>query len=272
MHGRTVLVTGATDGIGIVTALHLARLGAHVIVHGRNAERVTRTAAMIRKDAGPASASELVADLSSLHEVRTAAATLLERYPAIHVLLHNAGVYMTERVLTVDGHETTFAVNHLAPYLLTGLLLDRVKASGRGRIVTVSSMVHVRAKLAFDNLQGERQYSGYAAYGLSKLANAMFTWELAERLRGTDVMATCLHPGVIATKLLATGFPGSGGASVESGAMTSVHLASSPAVEGISGAYFVGKHQAEPSPLVHDADQRLRLWEVSEKLVGGSHA
>jgi NAD(P)-dependent dehydrogenase (short-subunit alcohol dehydrogenase family) len=272
MHGRTVLVTGATDGIGKATALQLARLGAHVIVHGRNAARTTRAANELTKEAGAGAASELVADLSSLHEVRKAAATLLDRYPAIHVLLHNAGVYMPERVLTVDGYETTFAVNHLAPQLLTGLLLDRVKASGRARIVTVSSMVHVRARLDLANLQGEREYDGYRAYGLSKLANVLFTWELAERLRGTDVTATCLHPGVIATKLLATGFPGSIGASLDSGAATSVYLASSPDVEGVSGAYFADKKRSVPSPLAEDAEVRRTLWDVSEKLVGGSDA
>jgi NAD(P)-dependent dehydrogenase (short-subunit alcohol dehydrogenase family) len=203
--------------------------------------------------------------------VRTAAASLIERYPAIHVIVHNAGVYMTGRVLTGEGFEMTFAVNHLAPHLLTGLLLGHLRKSGRARIVTVSSMVHMRAKIDFENLQGEKHYDGYSAYGLSKLANVLFTLELAERLRGTDVTATCLHPGVIATKLLRAGFGSSQGGSVESGAQTSVYLVSSPDVEGVTGAYFVDKKQATPSPLASDAALRRRLWEVSDALVGGIH-
>ncbi len=192
----------------------------------------------------------------------------MSRFPRLDVLLHNAGVFMKELRLTVDGYETTFAVNHLAPFLLTHLLSGLLRQSAPARIVTVSSITHVNCPWDFDNLQGEKRYDGRNAYSLSKLANVLFTVEVAQRLHGSGVTATCLHPGVVATKLLRAGFGGMSAASTDRGAETSVYLAVSPEVEGVTGKYFMNKREAEPSPLVRDVTIRTRLWELSERYTG----
>ncbi len=211
MKDRVVLVTGSTDGIGRETALELARLGAEVIVHGRSAEKASAVADAIRRDTGNASVAFLSADLSDLEQVRAMAAALQSRWSVLHVLINNAGTYMNHRVLTPAGLEVTFTVNHLAPFLLTTLLLDLLKKSAPSRVINVSSVAHQRGGLDFANLQGEKHYEAYSAYSVSKLANILFTYELAERLNGTGVTANCLHPGVITTKLLQKGFGSTGG-------------------------------------------------------------
>jgi NAD(P)-dependent dehydrogenase (short-subunit alcohol dehydrogenase family) len=175
---------------------------------------------------------------------------------------------MKELLLTVDGFETTFAVNYLASFLLTHLLSGLLRQSAPARIVTVSSTTHVNCRCEFDNLQGEKRYDGRNAYSLSKLANVLFTVEVAQRLHGSGVTATCLHPGVVATKLLRAGFGSMSAASTDRGAETSVYLAVSPEVEGVTGKYFVNKREAEPSPLVRDAAVRTRLWQLSERYTG----
>lgn len=267
MGSRVALVTGATDGIGKETALELARRGFQVIVHGRSRQKVDRVVEEIRKASGRNDVEGAVADFEKLDEVRAMAADVRARFPALHVLVNNAGVYMKERRETQEGHEVTFAVNHLAPFLLTNELLPLLKKSGHARIVNVSSMTHTGGELNFDDLMLTRGYSGYGAYSNSKLANVLFTLELAERLKGTDVTTNALHPGVVGTKLLRQGFGGFGGERPEEGARTSVMLASAPELEGVTGKYFSHGREAQMSAAARDADARRRLWTVSEQLV-----
>jgi retinol dehydrogenase-14 len=211
MQDKTILITGSTDGIGRQAALELAALGSRVIVHGRNASRGRTVVEEIQTATGNQNVDLIIADLSSQKQVRQLAAEVLKRYDRLHVLVNNAGVFMNERQVTEDGLETTFAVNHLAPFLLTNLLLDLLKKSAPSRVVTVSSVVHTRGKIDFDNLQAEKRFGSYSAYALSKLANVLFTYQLARLLEGTGVTVNCLHPGVVGTKLLRVGFdmPGS---------------------------------------------------------------
>lgn len=267
MKGKTVLVTGATDGIGKATALALGTLGAHVILHGRSAQRLSLAAGEIHAATG-SSADTLQADFSSLAAVRMCAEQILREFPRLDALVHNAGIFARHREVTPDGYESTLAINHLAPFLLTHLLEGFLRQSSPARIVVVSSITHVQSTLDFENLQGEKRYDGREAYSLSKLANAMFTVELAERLRGSGVTVNCFHPGVIATKLLRSGYGNMAAASPDRGAEQAVYLVASPDVEGVTGKYFVNGREARPSPLVHDASLRARLWRVSEQLCG----
>jgi NAD(P)-dependent dehydrogenase (short-subunit alcohol dehydrogenase family) len=268
MQDKIVLVTGSTDGIGKATARQLAAMGATVIVHGRNAERCRTTRDEIRAATRNPNVDVVVADLSSQAQVRQMAADISARYDRLHVLINNAGVIIHQRQITADGLETTFAVNHLAPFLLTHLLLDVLRRSAPARIVNLSSTVHYDAPLDFNNLQGERRYNGVEAYKVAKLGNVLFTFELAERLKGTGVSVNCLHPGVVATKLLEAGWGWSNGWSPAQGAALSVYLASSPEVENVSGNYFEGTSPGGASPKAKDAKLRRKFWEVSAKLVG----
>lgn len=265
MTTRVMLVTGATDGIGEETARELGRRGARVLVHGRNAEKTERVAKAIRDEGGEA--EPLLADFSSLRQVRALADSVRSRTQRLDVLLNNAGIYAHTRELTEDGLESTFQVNHLAPFLLTHELLPLLKASAPSRVVTVSSIAHRRGAIDPDDLQLERGFDGYQAYANSKLANVLFTFELARRLEGSGVTANCLHPGVIGTKLLREGF-GSDGASVEEGAATSVHLASSEDVAGVTGRYFVQSKEAPVAPPARDEALQRALWRESERLAG----
>ena len=272
MKDKIVLVTGSTDGIGKETALQLAALGATVLVHGRDAKRCQTTRDEIRETTGNSNVDFFVADLSSQKQVRQMAADIIARYDRLHVLINNAGVILLKRQLTEDGLETTFAVNHLAPFLLTHLLLDLLKKSAPARIINVSSTVHYDEQIKFDNLQGERDYYGLGAYKVSKLGNVLFTFELAERLKGTGVTANCLHPGVVATKLLGTGWGWTNGLSSAQGAALSVYLASSPEVEQVSGKYFEHTSPGGASPKANDLKLRRKFWEVSAKLAGIAEA
>jgi NAD(P)-dependent dehydrogenase (short-subunit alcohol dehydrogenase family) len=267
MQKKVVLITGATDGIGKQTALDLAAMSATVIVHGRTAQRARDAAQEIQRRTGNKNVDSVYADFSSLSDVRHLAADVKAKCKRLHVLINNAGVYMKERRTTNDGFEMTFAVNHLAPFLLTNLLLDLLKHSTPARIINLSSIAHTRAKLEFDNLQGEKQFDAYGAYALSKLGNVLFTNELAERLNGTNVTVNAVHPGVITTKLLRAGFSISG-SSVGEGAETSVYLASSPLVENVTGKYFVKKSEENSSAIAQDSQLRKKFWEVSCLLVG----
>ena len=237
MAGMTVLVTGGTSGIGRATAAGLAAMGAHVAIAGRDRERGEEAAREIHATSG-AQVDVFVADLSSQAEVRRLAGEVLGALPRIDVLVNNAGGYWNTRHVTADGLERTFALNHLAPFLLTDLLLDRLKAGGRARVVTVASGAHTMGRIDFDDLEGERSYSGSRAYNQSKLANVLFTYELARRLVGSGVTANALHPGVVRTSF---GADDPGGVqrllvpflrpfmkSPAQGAATSIHLASSP--------------------------------------------
>lgn len=257
----TVLVTGATDGIGLATARQLAARGLRVLVHGRTPAKAAAACRDIASDQPRASLEPVAGDFARMAEVVALAREVVGKAPALDVLINNAGVQMKARQVTADGFETTMAVNHLAPFLLTHHLLDAVKRAPAGRIVTVASMTHAGA-VDPDDFVRARGYSGYGAYAASKLANVLFTMALARRLAGTPVTANSLHPGVIATKLLRTGF-GLGGAPVEQGARTPVFLATALEVAGVTGRYFVDAREAAPSREAGDAALAERVWAAS---------
>lgn len=277
MKGKVVVVTGGSSGIGASAALELARRGATVVAVGRDEKRLKGVSEKIRA-VNPATAAEpLRADFASLSQVRGLAREVLERHPRIDVLVNNAGLVAGKRSLTEDGYELTFAVNHLAPFLLTNLLLERLIASAPARVVTTSSDAHRGGRIALDDLQAEHGWSSWRAYGSSKLANVLFTRALARRLEGKGVVANCLHPGVIRTRLgRGTALPirlGWSAASLffkspDTGAGTIVHLADSPEAGDVSGGYFVDSREARPSGRAQDDELGERLWEASEDLVG----
>ncbi len=266
MSGKTVLITGATDGIGKETAAQLADMGAGVIVHGRNAEKTEKVREEIVVRTGNSGVEIIVADLSAMANVRSLAAEIRSRFDHLDVLINNAGVYMKELIRTPDGFEMTFAVNHLAPFLLTNLLLPLVKASAPARVITVSSVAHGSARLDLDNLNAEKSFHGWGAYCISKLGNLLFTFELARRLAGSSVTANALHPGTIDTNMLQK--LGMNGRPVADGAETPVYLASSPEAAEISGEYFNHKRIAKPSDLARDEGLQKNFWEISSNLVG----
>ncbi len=264
------MVTGASSGIGRAAAIELVNSGTTVVPIGRDARR---TAAVARK----IGAEPIQADFSSLDEVRRVADLLLERHDRIDVLVNNAGLVAGRRTLTADGLELTMAVNHFAPFLLTNLLLDRLEASAPARVVTTASDAHRGGLLDVGDLNGERRWSAWSAYGTSKLANILFTRALARRLEGSGVVANCLHPGVIRTGL-ARGAPlpirlGWRAASIffgspRKGARTLVYLASAPAAADVSGGYFADSRLATPSVQAQDDELGEELWRQSERLVG----
>jgi retinol dehydrogenase-14 len=269
MTGKTVLVTGGTGGIGRATAVGLATLGARVGFTGRDKARTRAAATEIASESGNPAVDDFAADLSSQAEVRRLAAALLDAYPRLDVLVNNAGGFWNTRHVTVDGLEHTFALNHLAPYLLTDLLLDRLKASAPARIVTVSSNGHAMGKLNFDDLQSEKTYSGRVAYANSKLANIVFTYELARRLDGTGLVRTAFSaedPSKLLNFLIFLAGPS---AKVPAqGADTSIFLASAPEVEGITGRYFVDRKPKTSKKASYDTIAATRLWQVSAELTG----
>lgn len=268
MKGRTVLVTGSTDGIGKATAMELASRGAKVLMHGRNSEKGRAVLEEIRRRTGNDNLEFFKADFSSQREVQRLAAEVKESQDRLHVLINNAGTFSSQRRLTEDGLEMTFAVNHLAPFLLTHELLGLLEKSAPSRIVTVASVAHWNAKVDWNNLQGERRYDGFQAYALSKLGNILFTYALASQLQGqgTRVTANCLHPGVTRTKLLNAGFGDYPGATPEEGAKTSVYLASSPDVENVNGLFFENRRPARSSPQSYDRELQERFWQISMTL------
>lgn len=265
MASKNILVTGATSGIGRATALELARRGCRVLVHGRDEARCREVADECAKLSGEV-VPYLVADLASLTQVRSLAEDV-RTIGTLDVLVANAGVYLDDRLETVDGYEATFAVNHLAHFLLTNLLLDTLEQSAPSRVVVVSSQAHQAGRLDFNDLMHERSYDGYDAYADSKLANVMFTYALAKRLDAARVTANCLHPGSISTKLLHAGWHG-GGLPVERGAETPVYLSVSPDVEGVTAGYYVDEQPRRSSAESYDEGEQERLWEISERLVG----
>jgi len=278
MAGKTVLITGGTGGIGRATATGLAGMGARVAITGRDLARTKAAAAEIAAATGNPAVDAYAADLSAQTQVRGLAAEILQAYPRLDVLINNVGGFWAHRHVTADGLEHTFALNHLAPFLLTNLLLARLVASAPARIITVSSGAQSMGKIDFDDLQGQRNYSGQRAYSQSKLANVMFTYELARRLEGTGVTATVLHPGVVRT-----GF----GAEDPSpfwrvfipltrpfmktpaeGAQTPIYLACSPNVEGVTGTYFADRKPKATNKVSGDTTAAARLWQVSAELTG----
>jgi len=276
MRGRVCVVTGATSGIGRATTLALGRMGATIALVCRDPAR----GAAVRAEMPEADVAVYRADLASQREVRALAAELLARYPAMHVLVNNAGVVNLRHATTVDGIETVFAVNHLAYFLLTALLLDRLKASGPARVVNVASEAHRFARtIDFDDLGHERRYRGMRVYGHSKLANILFTYELARRLAGTSVSANCVHPGGVATGLgrnngriavVLTALLRPLLRTPEQGAATSIWVATSPAVDGLTGRYFKNCREARSSVVTYDVALARRLWDVSARMTGVS--
>jgi retinol dehydrogenase 14 len=277
MVGRTVLVTGGTAGIGRATALGLARMGAHLAICGRDRESTEGAAGEIRA-AGGGQVEVFVADLSSQSQVRRLADEVLQRLSRIDVLVNNVGGYWNTRHVTADGLERTFALNHLAPFLLTNLLWDRLSNSAPARVVTVASNAHAQGRIDFDDLQGERSYSGARAYSQSKLANVLFTYELARRLPATSVTANALHPGLTRTSF---GAEDPGGVqrrlvpflrpfmkAPAEGAATSIHLASAPELARVTGRYFAKGRPRRSSKASYDQAAGARLWQVSAELVG----
>jgi NAD(P)-dependent dehydrogenase (short-subunit alcohol dehydrogenase family) len=278
MAGRTVLITGGTGGIGKATAVGLAAMGAHVTITGRDAGRAETAAREIGAAAGGAEVDAFAADLSSQAEVRRLAAEVLARLPRLDVLVNNVGGYWNTRHVTADGLERTFALNHLAAFLLTNLLLDRLRETAPARVVTVASNAQAMGRIDFDDLQGKRDYSGARAYNQSKLANVLFTYELARRLRGTAVTANALHPGLVSTSFGAED-PGHAQRlfvpllrpvmkSPARGAGTSIHLASAPELEQVTGRYFANSRPRRSSSRSYDEDVAARLWQVSAEPVG----
>jgi NAD(P)-dependent dehydrogenase (short-subunit alcohol dehydrogenase family) len=260
------LVTGATDGIGLQTAIELAKKGARVLVHGRTEQKARLAAGSVKSQVPKAEVVPVWGDLSRLAEVRALAAQVQREAPVLDVLVNNAGVFMKERTLTPDGYETTLQVNHLAPFLLTELLLPQLKAAPQGRVVNVSSMAHARGRVTLDDLQSAKSYDGYGAYALSKLLNVHFTHELARRLEGTKVTTYVLHPGVIGTKLLRTGF-GMGGGDLESGARTSVYCATAPELAAVTGRYYSDARETSPAAHADKPELEKKLWDLSQQLV-----
>jgi NAD(P)-dependent dehydrogenase (short-subunit alcohol dehydrogenase family) len=283
MAGKTCLVTGATAGIGAVTAAALAGRGATVCIVGRSRAKCDATVAQIRRDSGNAAVDALVADLASQADIRRLAAEFRERYPRLDVLVNNAGGMFPTRQESVDGIEMTLALNHLAYFLLTNLLLDVLKSSAPARVVSVSSDAHrMPRRFNFDDPEGRKRYRGFAAYGQSKLANVLFTVELARRLAGTGVTANALHPGFVATSFFSSDAmkrptgrlmglaAGLFAIRPEEGAKTSIYLATSPAVADVTGGYFYRSQPAEPSPAARDDEAARRLWQLSEELTARS--
>ncbi|MDF1565769.1 MAG: SDR family oxidoreductase [Deltaproteobacteria bacterium] len=284
-NGKIMVVTGANTGIGYQTALALSRQGVRVLAHARTEAKAREAAERLATGAAAAAgreAGELVpvwGDFASLDEVENLAQQILSRAEKIDVLVNNAGAVFSPRQESRDGFELTFAVNHLATFLLTHRLLDRIKLSAPSRIVTLSSAAHQRGRLDLDDLQSTRRYTMFGAYGASKLANLLFSKELAVRLEGTGVTSNSVHPGVVFTRFGRDGDAGGGFdwlmgmakpflISPERGARTSVHVATAPELEGVSGEYFIRSKVARPSKSGRDAELAKALWEKTVELLG----
>ncbi len=279
MKGKAVIVTGANAGIGKAAALKLAELGAHVVMVTRDAARGQAAQQEIITTSGNTRVDLLLADLSSQQSIRQLAASIHQGYERIDVLLNNAGGVFGERRLTVDGLEQTFALNHLGYFLLTHLLMDMLKHSAPARIINVSSRAHTGGHINFDDLQSEKNYRAFAVYSQSKLANVLFTYELARRLVGTNVTANCLHPGFVNTRFGRDGdLSGILGhllgiispliaRTPERGADTAVYLASAPDLEHVTGKYYDTRKDTRSSAESYDQEMAKRLWAVSEQLV-----
>jgi len=278
LEGKEIVITGATDGIGRVTARELAKMGASVTIVARDAAKAQAVVKDLRTAAGHDRVGFVRADLSSQKSIRGAAETIKARLKRLDVLINNAGAMFSRRELSEDGIERTFALNHLGYFLLTNLLLDQLKASAPSRIINVASAAHAGAKINIGDLQGAKAYSGWRAYQQSKLANVYFTYELARRLAGSNVTVNALHPGFVASR-----FGNNNGGlsrvafsvaktffaiSEVNGARTSVYLASSPDLEGVTGKYFDSRRQVKSSPVSYDEQKWRELWRASEKLTG----
>jgi NAD(P)-dependent dehydrogenase (short-subunit alcohol dehydrogenase family) len=275
---KITLITGATSGIGQAAAQAIAAQGGRVVIAGRNAAKTEAVAAELRQASGNPAIDYLLADLSSLAEVRRLAAEFTTRYDRLDVLVNNAGAFFMRRQETVDGLEMTFALNHLSYFLLTTLLLDTLETSAPARVINVASAAESGAKVDWDDLQLRRRYRGFEAYALSKRFNLYFTYELARRLAGTGVTVNAVHPGSVATGIWANPFGRLGGLakpvtklmmrSPEQGAGTVVYLATSPEVDGVTGKYFYDRQARYSSRASQDPDDAQRAWQISAALCG----
>lgn len=284
MEGKVVLVTGATNGIGKQAAMEIAKAGATVVLVGRSAEKTDATVKEIQSACGHSRVDSILADLSVMSEIRRLAETFLARYDRLDVLLNNAGAIYEERKLTVDGYEMTMALNHLSYFLLTNLLLERLKKTaqtyGEARVINVSSGAHAVARkgIAFEDIHATKAYSAMGRYGESKLMNVLFTYEMARRFEGTGICVNALHPGFVDTgfghnvrsffvpvlKLAQKLFARKG----NKGAETSIYLAVSPEVKGVTGQYFMDKKARRTSKISYDRTQQERLWSISAEMTG----
>jgi len=278
MDGKLCMVTGATAGIGYYTAMEIARMGATVIIVGRNQAKCIASMKMIQKDSENQSVEYLSADLSSQAQIRSAARTFYEQHDHLDVLVNNAGAFFLRRKLSLDGIEMTLAVNHLAYFLLTNLLIDALKTSTSARVVNVSSGSHYNKHLDFNDLELKRFYSPMQAYGQSKLANVLFTYELARRMANAGITSNALTPGMVATDIwkkvnrwltpLINPVMQRIAQTPLEGAQTSIYLATSPEVEGVTGKYYADKRQVRSSLISYDLDAAQQLWMISSQLVG----
>ena len=275
MKDKIVIITGANSGIGKAASLALANMGASVVMVARNKERGEAAKAEIIRESGNSAVDLLLADLSSLESVRQLANEFQKKYPKLHVLINNAGLFNQGRHVTTDGYENTFATNYLAAFLLTNLQLDLLKTSAPSRIINVSSVGHYNGHINFDDLNLERDYGGWKAYGQSKLALVLFTHELAKKLQGTGVTVNAVHPGTVATNIWTRPFGPAGFitalpklfmASPEKGAETIVYLASSSDAQSLSGEYLEKSKVKKSSEESYDEEIAQRLWDVSAKL------
>jgi NAD(P)-dependent dehydrogenase (short-subunit alcohol dehydrogenase family) len=276
MSGKTCLITGANSGVGKMTALGLAKMGAHVIMACRNKEKGEIARLDIINNSGNKAVDLLIVDLSSHQSIHNLAKEFTQKYDQLHVLINNAGSIYFKRYESEDGLELTFAINHMGYFLLTYLLLDIIKSSAPARVINVSSTAHKRAKLDFDDLQNKKNFRGRKVYGQSKLANILFTYELADKLKDTEIAVNCLHPGFVATNLaknngilfkIGMKFLRPIQISPKKGAETSIYLASSPDVNGITGKYFIEKKEISSSKESYNAEARKKLWEISLNLL-----
>ena len=277
--GKTMVVTGATSGIGEVAASELARMGARIVFTARDRERAAATMAKLKAVNPSADHRMLLADLSSLAEMKRVADEIARSEPRIDVLINNAGAVFLSRKTSVDGLEMTFATNHMAYFVLTNILLDRLKATPGARIVSTASDAHRSGKLDFSDLQSEKSYSSFRVYGTTKLANILFTRELSRRLQGTGVTANCQHPGFVGTRFGQNNASNfflkslsraimSFGLKPEEGAKTMIYLASSPEVAGKSGGYYVKCKQGRPTAAAQRDEDARRLWDASARIAG----
>lgn len=265
METKTILITGATDGIGKQTAFELAQLGHEIIVHGRDMLRGEEVVEEIKNSSLNKEVHYLNADFTDFNQIKKLAEEVKSKFSKLDVLLNNAGVFENDRIVLPNGLERTFMVNHMAVFTLTNLLMDLLENTNNSRIINVSSMTQ-SGTMDFDNLNGEKYFDAYNAYALSKLENVLFTYKLHRKLKNEGVKINCLHPGVISTKLLHAGW-GIGGGSLKQGASTSIYLANSSEVEDISGKYFVNSQQRKSSAISYDLKIQDRLWEISEDIM-----
>lgn len=274
MKGKICLITGANSGIGKATAIGLAKMGATIVMVCRNKKKGEKALEDIKKESNNGNVNLFIADLSTQEAIHQLVKDFKERYQYLHVLINNAGVNLSKRVLTEDGIETTFAVNYLAPYLLSNLLLDILQTSSPARIVNVASSV-IAKSINFENLNGEKHYRQLNAYGQSKLALILFTYEFARRIEGMGVTINCLHPGYVKTNMIRNfrkfvkyffPFIGLFMKSPKKGAKTSIYLASSPEIQGVSGKYFKKRKEVELAEVSYDQEIVKRLWNVSVDL------